>query len=292
MSSSQRLTAPIAAEIDLPPGADTRLWWTRIQKLCSGGFLNLNLVSNGDSDAAIELASLLNRKMVDVALTLARGASVDAEALRQLAPCTVRLPVEAHCEPPVVVREVIRSLAEMHIAVVVVLDSLPPSDLWSAWLKCFAEESITAVNIDDAICSAYFEYDRFLRAIDRFASMCKVPVISDLVLMNRYLPRAVLPPTCCPAGWLALFVSQDGEVRPCRRANLTLGQLDDCSLDELWLGPMADLWNRVPAECAACFYAECAGGCRARARIDERDNLCPGPIRSGAEVSRHLAEAH
>lgn len=77
---------------------------------------------------------------------------------------------------------------------------------------------------------------------------------------------------------MALFVAQNGEMRPCRWSALSLGVLDARGVSEIWNDPGLLAWLEVPQECLRCKLTNCLGGCRARAALGARDPMCPGPV--------------
>ncbi|TFH02946.1 MAG: radical SAM protein [Candidatus Thorarchaeota archaeon] len=73
----------------------------------------------------------------------------------------------------------------------------------------------------------------------------------------------------CECGKSLVFIAFNGDVQPCGYAHLTLGNLLETSLENLWSNsPHLLEWraNRLNGECLVCKFGEiCQGGCRAAA---------------------------
>ena len=64
----------------------------------------------------------------------------------------------------------------------------------------------------------------------------------------------------CPAARVLMYVSADGEVKPCHAVNKTVGEAPISDLLDLWHSPvMVALRRRLPCECP--YNRICAGGC-------------------------------
>ena len=89
------------------------------------------------------------------------------------------------------------------------------------------------------------------------------------IAMHRALQFA-LPggkPYRCLAGYSLMTLLPNGDICPCRRMPMVVGNLFSQSLTDLYLGSplLRELrdWRRVPSGCESCFYAwTCGGGLR------------------------------
>ncbi|GEM_PF-5513965 len=88
--------------------------------------------------------------------------------------------------------------------------------------------------------------------------------------------------TGCGAGKNFVAVDSWGKVRPCNHAPLILGDLRRESLAEIMANSRADYWrNLTPTDCYGCAkLAECGGGCRAEAMLNQlpTDSLMQRPF--------------
>lgn len=285
MPASLRLKTPIAAEVDLPLRVDLKVYLSWIEGLSKDGVAMFNLASVGDARAALAIGLHMKAIAVELAVTLTRAAQIPSKALAELAPCTVRLRVDASLPPQAGMEQLCRELLGSGVAVVLLFPGLPSADTLVSWQRFLERGAVAGVNVCDLECVSCEQYARFLCNVDAWSAMCPVPVISDLVLMPRYVSRSGVVATQCPAGRLAFFVTQEGEIRPCRRSAYPLGRIDTQSLAEVWSGKQAEAWRRVPAECQDCELSACQGGCHARAALGGRDSLCPGPPPPGGAAS-------
>ncbi|MFC1834913.1 SPASM domain-containing protein [Thermodesulfobacteriota bacterium] len=274
MSDSTRLTGPLVAEIDLPAHIDRALWCRRLSALHAGGVSVFSIVCHGLLDT---VADLLAMEGIDLALTLSKDDWPPTPAWRRLAPCTIRIPVDTARLPDTRLRERVALLHDIGFAVVL-LGHLPPSEVRQAWIDWVPNTSVAALNIEDGAWNTPESYREFLITVAEFSRRCVVPIISDLVLMQRYFPGTQNIASMCPAGRLALFVSTRGMVSPCRNSRLCVGSLDTQDLAEIWNSDALKTWTQVPEECVRCAIEECRGGCLARRSSTGRDMLCPGPV--------------
>ncbi len=274
MSDSNRLTRPMVAEIDLPGHPNHTVWTRRLSALRAGGVSVFSVVCNGPVDMAADLLALDG---IDLALTLSKDDWPPSPAWRRLAPCTVRKRVDTARLPDTRLLEGIMLLNDIGFAVVL-LGDLPPLDVRQAWIDWVSNAAVAALNIEDAPWTTPEGYREFLSMVAEFSQRCALPIISDLVLMQRYYPNAQNIASMCPAGRLALFVSSRGEVRPCRNSRLRVGSLDTQNLAEMWRGDALKAWTQAPEECLSCAVQNCRGGCLARRGSTGRDRLCLGPV--------------
>ncbi|MEM2907833.1 MAG: radical SAM protein [Candidatus Hadarchaeales archaeon] len=85
----------------------------------------------------------------------------------------------------------------------------------------------------------------------------------------------------CTAGVSILCVSADGNVLPCSRLQLMLGNVRETTLREIWYSSelLAALRDRdnLKGRCGACDYKNWCGGCRAMAFARSGDFLAEDP---------------
>ncbi|NJN66193.1 MAG: radical SAM protein [Chloroflexaceae bacterium] len=89
----------------------------------------------------------------------------------------------------------------------------------------------------------------------------------------------------CLAGTACATIDPWGNVRPCNHAPQTAGNLLTTPLAAIWRSPTMEAWRGlVPEPCRACSaFAQCGGGCRAEAVL----NQCEGdPLMQAREVGR------
>ena len=71
--------------------------------------------------------------------------------------------------------------------------------------------------------------------------------------------------TGCSAGYAGLCIDVNGCVYPCRRVPISLGNVMDCDLHDLWCGDVMDSLrdrNALQGRCGACSLRWKCGGCR------------------------------
>ncbi len=119
----------------------------------------------------------------------------------------------------------------------------------------------------------------------------KVSVISRDPLMTvarlkEEIPDVDFPVGGCAAGVFGVTVTADGSIMPCRRMDLSIGNIRDVSFRELWIESpvLQQLRNRQSYHggCQSCRYWAVCRGCRAVAlafarSIGEEDYLGPDP---------------
>lgn len=84
----------------------------------------------------------------------------------------------------------------------------------------------------------------------------------------------------CIAGRGMYYVKPNGEVWPCPFLPMPAGNLTEESAEEIWRGPVFNLFRergRLKGECGRCTYREVCGGCRARAYAYTGDPLQSDP---------------
>ncbi len=258
----------------MPLQPDHTLWTERLSMILAGGISIINMVCKGPIETALDLSVIHGYELV---LTLAYEDLQPRPSWRRLAPCTLRVSVDTSLSPDKSLKEKIAMLLDFGFSIVIV-GYLPPKANQEVWIEWLSARSVAAVNIEELPHASVDTYRQFLYAVSEFSDNCSIPVISDLVLMQRFFPDFVNVGSKCPAGRFALFVSEQAEVRPCRRSRLCLGSLDNKSLSEIWNDERLLTWSRVPDECLKCAIKDCGGGCRARRRRTGRDKLCPGPL--------------
>lgn len=132
------------------------------------------------------------------------------------------------------------------------------------------------------------EYERVLNEAAVLESTCQVPMRITCapqyrrIRRERGLPeRAGRPSAGCMAGRGFLFVSAEGEIKPCGYFDLVVARLEDGPLDQLWRG--AEVFRRLRqpetfgGKCGICVWREPCGGCRARAYAATGDFLREDP---------------
>ncbi|MBI2851511.1 MAG: radical SAM protein [Chloroflexi bacterium] len=88
-------------------------------------------------------------------------------------------------------------------------------------------------------------------------------ILSEL---GEEVPQTDFPIGGCAAGMYGVTITSDGSVMPCRRMDLSIGNIRQKSLRELWQSPV--LWSlRNRSEyhdgCESCYYWAVCRGCRA-----------------------------
>lgn len=90
------------------------------------------------------------------------------------------------------------------------------------------------------------------------------------------------PSKSCPAGITHCTIDPLGNVRPCNHSSVTLGNLFEQSIEEMWQSEKAVWWrNLIPQVCYQCAeFDRCRGGCKAMAlKLDKkRDPLMRQPL--------------
>lgn len=84
----------------------------------------------------------------------------------------------------------------------------------------------------------------------------------------------------CPAGFSTLVINADGSVYPCRRLPISIGNVIENSIFEMWYGSevMKNLRNRTKInKCGKCPLLDRCGGCRAVAYAHFNDYMAPDP---------------
>lgn len=84
----------------------------------------------------------------------------------------------------------------------------------------------------------------------------------------------------CPAGFSTLVINADGSVYPCRRLPISIGNVIENSIFEIWYGSevMKNLRNRTKInKCGKCPLLDRCGGCRAVAYAYFNDYMAPDP---------------
>jgi radical SAM protein with 4Fe4S-binding SPASM domain len=104
--------------------------------------------------------------------------------------------------------------------------------------------------------------------------------------LDEDVPEAGFPVGGCAAGVFGITITADGSVMPCRRMDLSIGNIRETSLRELWAESPV-LWSlrdraQYHGECASCYYWAVCRGCRAIALAFARsqgreDFLGPDP---------------
>jgi radical SAM protein with 4Fe4S-binding SPASM domain len=135
------------------------------------------------------------------------------------------------------------------------------------------------------------ELSDFYRHLHEFEGSSTVEVTSRDPLfavagMEGEIPDVEFPVGGCSAGVFGVTVASDGSIMPCRRMDLSIGNIRELSFRELWAESPV-LWslrNRQDyhGNCRTCGYLAVCRGCRAvalaSARSDGReDYLGPDP---------------
>jgi radical SAM protein with 4Fe4S-binding SPASM domain len=110
--------------------------------------------------------------------------------------------------------------------------------------------------------------------------------LASVAAMRGEVPEGDFPIGGCAAGVFGITIASDGGVMPCRRMDLTIGNIRQDSFRQLWAESPV-LWSlrqrrRYHGNCRSCRYWAVCRGCRAvalaRARVDGReDYLGPDP---------------
>jgi radical SAM protein with 4Fe4S-binding SPASM domain len=104
--------------------------------------------------------------------------------------------------------------------------------------------------------------------------------------LKQDVPDSDFPIGGCAAGVFGITITADGNVMPCRRMDLSIGNIRDTSLRELWAESPV-LWSlrnrgEYHGQCGSCYYWAICRGCRAIALASARtqgreDFLGPDP---------------
>jgi radical SAM protein with 4Fe4S-binding SPASM domain len=135
------------------------------------------------------------------------------------------------------------------------------------------------------------ELAAFYRSVREWPAGNKVALTSRDPLftvsgLNQDVPESGFPVGGCSAGVFGITITADGSVMPCRRMDLSIGNIRETSLRELWAESpvMWSLRDRAEyhGECASCYYWAVCRGCRAIALAFARsqgreDFLGPDP---------------
>jgi radical SAM protein with 4Fe4S-binding SPASM domain len=99
-------------------------------------------------------------------------------------------------------------------------------------------------------------------------------------------PQVEFPVGGCAAGVFGITIAADGSIMPCRRMDMSIGNIKDTSLRELWAESPV-LWSlrerkEYLGNCRSCYYWAVCRGCRAVALAFARsrgreDYLGPDP---------------
>ena len=110
--------------------------------------------------------------------------------------------------------------------------------------------------------------------------------LSAIADMEGEIPRTEMPVGGCAAGIFGVTITADGTIMPCRRMDLSVGNIKEVSFRDLWVESPV-LWSLRRREdyhggCESCRYWAVCRGCRAialaYARADGReDYLGPDP---------------
>ncbi len=116
-----------------------------------------------------------------------------------------------------------------------------------------------------------------------FTSLDPLFTVSDL---KEDVPASDFPVGGCAAGVFGITITADGSIMPCRRMDLSIGNIRETSLRELWAESPV-LWSLRNREeyrdkCGSCYYWAVCRGCRAIALAHARsrgneDFLGPDP---------------
>ncbi len=89
------------------------------------------------------------------------------------------------------------------------------------------------------------------------------------VRFNNNIPACFCgyPAKSCPAGITHCTIDPLGNLRPCNHADVTLGNLFEHTIEELWQSEKAHWWRSlIPQACYRCAeFDNCHGGCKAMA---------------------------
>jgi radical SAM protein with 4Fe4S-binding SPASM domain len=85
--------------------------------------------------------------------------------------------------------------------------------------------------------------------------------------LEEDVPASDFPVGGCAAGVFGITITADGSVMPCRRMDLSIGNIRETSLRELWAESPV-LWSLRTREeyhekCGSCYYWSVCRGCRA-----------------------------
>jgi radical SAM protein with 4Fe4S-binding SPASM domain len=85
--------------------------------------------------------------------------------------------------------------------------------------------------------------------------------------LSEDVPESAFPVGGCAAGVFGITITADGSIMPCRRMDLSIGNIRETSLRELWAESPV-LWSlrdrgKYHGECASCYYWAVCRGCRA-----------------------------
>jgi radical SAM protein with 4Fe4S-binding SPASM domain len=195
-------------------------------------------------------------------------------------------------------REVVRAGIPLHINFT--LSKLNLSDLEavvetasSLGARSLSLERFIAIGRGGAIAEQALSSEEFREALHRFFSLAEhtqvkllttdpLRVLIDRKLIERYreeMSRRVCGG--CTAGIAALTISYDGEVYPCPKLPLSVGNVREQSIAEIWQGneTLAALRAReFKGRCGECELVNLCGGCRgeafARGDFLGEDTMC------------------
>jgi len=135
------------------------------------------------------------------------------------------------------------------------------------------------------------EVAAFYKGLQKYKGNGKVVVTSRdplaaIAEMEGEIPITEMPIGGCAAGVFGVTVAADGTVMPCRRMDLSIGNIKETSFRELWAESPV-LWSLRRREeyhdgCGSCRYWSVCRGCRAIALATARasgseDYLGPDP---------------
>ncbi|MEA3457946.1 MAG: radical SAM protein, partial [Candidatus Thermoplasmatota archaeon] len=88
--------------------------------------------------------------------------------------------------------------------------------------------------------------------------------------------------TCCEAGLYGFFIDVDGTMTPCPYMPLSVGNINENSLHQIWynspvLNALRDR-NNLGKSCAGCNFRDTCAGCRARAYNLTGDYMASDPL--------------
>jgi radical SAM protein with 4Fe4S-binding SPASM domain len=108
--------------------------------------------------------------------------------------------------------------------------------------------------------------------------------LAVVAAMDDDVPEVDIPVGGCAAGMFGVTIASDGTIMPCRRMDMPIGNILECSFRELWVeSPVLSALRTRDAYhggCETCAYWVVCRGCRAialaRARAGGADD-CLGP---------------
>jgi radical SAM protein with 4Fe4S-binding SPASM domain len=109
---------------------------------------------------------------------------------------------------------------------------------------------------------------------DSAVKVSSLDPLAGLTQFERDLPEMDFPVAGCAAGVFGITIAADGSIMPCRRMDLSIGNIKEVSFRELWAESPV-LWALRQREsyhgnCAACRYWAVCRGCRAVALANAR----------------------